>query len=177
MRPSSCQATTRRKVGDLVQVLLTQHDEVIQALLLDRLHEPFRECVFTDAWPDSGYFGTIARLNHIEADRSVAGTSVAQQVSHAAFVMDTATALLQRDSVSPSVKQWEASWQSDALDSLAWQRLQEELRGSYGRLRSAIQSHAVSDAEAFGTVVGTIAHVAYHLAAIKQKIAVLKETG
>ncbi len=130
---------------------------------------------FTDASPDSGYFGTIAKLPFAKAGRSVAGTSVAEQVHHVTFVMDTLTAHLSGGSDSPGLEQWQASWHAKAIDEAAWQRLQEQLHAAYARLRHAIQRHSVSDAESFGASVGTLAHVAYHLGAIRQKIALLNE--
>jgi len=132
---------------------------------------------FTDASPDSGYFATLAKLSHVEAGRVVAGTSVADQVSHMKFVLETATALVRGGSESPSLDQWRASWVTEKLDDPTWQRLQQELRDAYSRLRDSIQLHAASNAKAFGSAVGTIAHVAYHLGSIKQKIAVLDGAG
>lgn len=128
---------------------------------------------FTEASPDSGYFGTLAQLTVVEAGRPVAGTSVAEQVSHVTFVMETSTTLLRGASDPPGLEQWRASWQTVDLDAPTWERLQHELRDAYRRLRDSVQSQSVWSAEAFAVVVGTLAHVAYHLGAIKQKIAVL----
>ena len=44
----------------------------------------------------------------------------------------------------------------------------------YERLRRAVESHASSSDAAFGEAVGAIAHVAYHLGAIRQKIVALR---
>jgi hypothetical protein len=57
------------------------------------------------------------------------------------------------------------------VDEPAWRRLREELRGRYGSLRNAIESHSRENLEAFGGAVGALAHAAYHLGAIRQKVA------
>jgi len=132
---------------------------------------------FTDASPDSGYFATLAKLSPVEANQVVAGTSVAAQVSHVSFVLETATSLLRGTSEPPRLAEWQDSWETAKLDDLTWQQLQRELRGTFGGFRDSIQSHASSNHKAFGSAIGTIAHTAYHLGSIKQKIAVLKGAG
>jgi hypothetical protein len=57
------------------------------------------------------------------------------------------------------------------VDDAAWASLQEQLRRGYEDLRQAIPAHAASRVEAMGGAIGAIAHVAYHLGAIRQKVA------
>ena len=56
------------------------------------------------------------------------------------------------------------------MDTAAWKALVERLHREYQRLRQAVQSRAWSSEEAFGETVGVIAHIAYHLGAIRQKV-------
>jgi len=132
---------------------------------------------FTDASPASGYFGTLAELPHANAGRPVAATSVADQVSHVAFLMNASARSLRGDAHSPSQEQWQASWATVDLDEPTWRRLREELRDAYGDLRDAIRSAGSLNAEALEIAIGVLAHVAYHLGAIKQKLAVLDRAG
>lgn len=127
----------------------------LAAILQEAFEEPPGDWYhFTDASPNSGYFGTIDGLEPEAAGRVVAGTSVAQQVGHVAFVMDTATALLRGDSDSPGQEQWEASWQTATLDSLTWQRMQEQLPASLRDMPSARrQPWIVRRHMAFGALV------------------------
>lgn len=62
------------------------------------------------------------------------------------------------------------------MDDAAWARLQEELRSRYRDLREAFKSHAAGSVESLGATVGTIAHAAYHLGAIRQKVAASRES-
>lgn len=132
---------------------------------------------FTDASPDSGYFGTLAELPHSHACRPVTGTSVADQVSHVAFLMNASARSLRGDSRSPSQEQWQASWATVELDEHTWGRLRDELRDAYGGLRDAIRSADFVNTEALEIAIGVVAHVAYHLGATKQKLAVLDRAG
>jgi len=132
---------------------------------------------FTDASPNSGYFGILAELPHSHAARSVTGTSVADQISHVAFLMNASAKSLRGDSHSPSQEQWQASWATVELDEPTWGRLREKLRDAYGDLRDAIRSADFVNAEVLEIAIGVLAHVVYHLGAIKQKLAVLDRAG
>jgi hypothetical protein len=60
------------------------------------------------------------------------------------------------------------------VDDAAWASLQEQMRARYQELRQAIESiesHGAADAETVGGALGALAHVAYHLGAIRQKAA------
>lgn len=57
------------------------------------------------------------------------------------------------------------------VDDAAWSRMQEQLRSEFKNLRQVIESYASSGVEAFGGAIAAVAHVAYHLGAIRQKVA------
>jgi len=126
---------------------------------------------FTDNSPDAGLFGTLAPLSAAQASRPVGGTSVAAHAHHTAWAMEATSAWIRGDR---SRRNWAESWAVGTVDDAAWRRLQEDLRQRYEEMRQAIQSHALDGDEAFGGAVGAIAHIAYHLGAIRQKIAVLR---
>jgi hypothetical protein len=71
-------------------------------------------------------------------------------------------------------RDWKKSWRVATVDAAAWTQLVEGLRSEYHRLRQAVQLRAWSSEQAFGEAVGVIAHVAYHLGSIRQKIVVLR---
>ena len=128
---------------------------------------------FTDPSPDSGYFGTLSKIDVAKAARPIAGTSVAAQVSHVTFAMHASSAFIRADSEPPGLEQWQQSWRVPELDEDTWRQMQTQLREAYYDLRRAIESHGVSQIQSLGGVIGAIAHVAYHLGAIKQKIAIV----
>ena len=126
---------------------------------------------FVDNRPGSGLFGSLLALDAADASRAVAGTSVAAHVHHVAFAMRASADWIAGDRTP---RDWGASWQVSSVDAVAWTLLVERLRQEYRGLRVAIESGAVADEDSFGEAVGSIAHVAYHLGSIRQKLAVLR---
>ncbi len=149
--------------------------EVVEQLtaVLDEAFErpPNSWAYFTEPSPDAGYFGALAKLDAADAARSTGGTSIAGQVSHVVFAMGAARTFIQGDPNPPGLEAWRQSWEVGELNEAAWQRVRDRLRSAYHELRRAIESHAASEARSIGAAIGTVAHVAYHLGAIKQKIA------
>lgn len=130
---------------------------------------------FTDPEPDSGYFGTLAKLDAAITARQVANTSIAAQVKHVTFAMNATAAFIRGNMEQPGLERWQQSWQVSALNEDGWKQLQAELRNAYDDLRRAIKSHNSSEALQVGGAIAAVTHVAYHLGAIKQKIAILKQ--
>jgi hypothetical protein len=74
-------------------------------------------------------------------------------------------------------RDWSASWRVATVDDETWPLLLERLRHEYRNLRAAIEEGAGTEEGALGEAVGAIAHVAYHLGSVRQKLAVLKEAS
>jgi hypothetical protein len=63
---------------------------------------------------------------------------------------------------------WTASWRRNVVSESEWRALRDELRGEAGRWMEALRTpREVSDVEA-GWMAGSVAHLAYHLGAIRQ---------
>lgn len=121
---------------------------------------------FTDGPADTALLGTLAKLSAAQASRPVGGTSIAAHAHHVTFGLGASAAWIRGDR---SPRDWQESWRVKTVDAAAWSRLQDQLRGGYQDLRKAVESHAGSSAEALGGAIGALAHVAYHLGAIRQK--------
>ena len=63
------------------------------------------------------------------------------------------------------------SWTVTTVDEAGWADLRTRLRRDYDSLRVAVETHAVWDEDALGVALGAIAHTAYHLGAIRQRLA------
>lgn len=151
---------------------------VIEQLLMI-LDEAFSDApkpwvYFTDPSPDSTYFGVLSTVDVATAIRPIGRTSIAAQINHVIFAMRASSASIQGDPESPGLEQWQQSWQITDLDAGTWRQMQTQLRSAYNDLRRTIETHGVSHIQSLGTAIGAIAHVAYHLGAIKQKIAIVK---
>lgn len=149
--------------------------EQITEQLLGVLREAFEGAAqfsyFTDSGPEAGLSGALAALQADEASRPVAGSSIAAHVHHVTFGLDVAAAWINGDR---QPRDWNQSWSITTVTDSEWSRLQQKMQANLEVLRMAIAAHSMSSIESFGGALGAIAHVAYHLGAIKQKIALLR---
>jgi hypothetical protein len=152
----------------MADLSLTDATGQLLALLGEAFEGAERWSYFTDHGADAGLLGTLAKLNAADASRPVGATSVAAHAHHVAFGLEASAAWVRGDR---SRRNWADSWRVTAVDDAAWAALQQQLRDRYADLRRAVEQHAAAGVEAFGGAVGAVAHAAYHLGAIKQKVA------
>jgi hypothetical protein len=146
--------------------------EQVLAVLREAFEGAQQWSYFTDHGADAGLLGTLDKLSAADASRPAGGTTVAAHAHHTAFGLEAVAAWVRGDR-TPS--DWPQSWRVSAVGDAAWARLRQELRTNYDELRRAIQEYAATSVEALGGAVGAVAHVAYHLGAIKQKVAHLRQ--
>ena len=128
---------------------------------------------FIDNRPDAGLLGALGCIDSAGASRIWGDTTIAAHAHHIAFAMADSAAIIEGNHTPPD---WKESWRVKTVDDAAWKELVARVGREYQRLRRAIESRASSGGEAFGDAVGSIAHVAYHLGAIRQKIVGLQST-
>jgi len=126
---------------------------------------------FIDNRPDAALLGALQGVSAAEASRPRAGTTIAAHVHHLEFGIEVSAAWIEGDQAP---RDWNQSWQVTTVDEAAWNQLLQQLRREYGRLRRAVESRAATSEDAFGGAVGAIAHIAYHLGAVRQKIVALR---
>ncbi|HEY9593541.1 MAG TPA: hypothetical protein VHE79_03630 [Spirochaetia bacterium] len=154
---------------------ITAHD--VRARILTLLSEgvegpPARQSYFTDAGPAGGMVATLNGVDAAEASRPVGGSSIAQHVFHTGFALEVATSFMRGENRSWD---WKASWATQVVDEPGWAAMKERLVSGYRRFRRVIEERALTSPEAASEAIGQVAHVAYHLGAIRQKIAVLRD--
>jgi hypothetical protein len=120
---------------------------------------------------DGGVFATLAPLSAADASRLVGGASIAAHAHHVSFGLEASAAWLAGDRTS---RDWALSWTVTSVTEASWRELRDQLGARYAALRSAVERHAAVSAEAIGGVAGAVAHVAYHLGEMRQKVAVLR---
>ena len=139
----------------------------------------FRELVYGSQDPSArtyvlnqGDRGLLASLDRLSAAAASAshdgGASIAAHVDHLRYGLS----LLNRwaDGVPPPWPDMDftASWRRNVVSEDAWRTLRDELRREATRWAEALGApRQVSDVEA-GWVAGCVAHLAYHLGAIRQ---------
>ena len=154
--------------------------ELASSVLVEQLSSVLREAVegpsgpwthFIDKQPDAGLFGALAGVNAADASRPVGGSTIAAHVHHVAFGMDVTAAAVHGDR---DPRDWTLSWRVTVVDEDGWNEVRAKLRQSYDAVRRAFEEHATLDEVSFGEAVGGIAHIAYHLGAIRQKVVALR---
>lgn len=146
--------------------------EQIMAVLREAYEGPAHDwSYFTDTRPGAGIFGTLAGTTAAAASTPVAGTSVAAHVYHLTFAMDAAAAWIRR---AWTPRNWADSWRVTAVSEEEWTDLLRRLRAGYEVLEDVVRAHALETEEGLGGAVAAVAHAAYHLGAIRQKLAVLR---
>lgn len=126
---------------------------------------------FTDTKPNTGMFGTLSAVTPVTASTPVAGTSVAAHVYHINFAMEAAVAWIHGERTP---RNWAESWRVTAVSDEEWALLLREMRRRYDALVAAVTTHALQTEEGIGEAIAAVAHAAYHLGAIRQKLAVLR---
>jgi len=121
---------------------------------------------------NQGDHGLLASLDQLSAAAASAtagdGPSIAAHADHLRYGFS----LLNRwaDGVSPPWPDmdWTASWRRTVVSEPEWRTLRDELHREATRWAEALRTpRDVSDVEA-GWMVGSVAHLAYHLGAIRQ---------
>lgn len=125
---------------------------------------------FVDNQADSGLFGALARVDAADASRTIGARSIAAHVHHVVFAMGASADWMAGDR---SPRDWSESWRVSTVDEEEWAFLVEELSREYHDLRAEIEKWAGTDEDAFVEAVGAIAHVAYHLGSVWQKLAAI----
>jgi hypothetical protein len=131
---------------------------------------------FTDKDSLAGIFGTIDGLTAVEASRRIgaSATSIASHVHHLVGSLTISTRWIRGELTTRDRDQ---IWAVAAVDEREWSALRASLRREYDTCLMTIQSQGRWDEDAIGGAVGAIAHVAYHLGAIRQRVAIARALG
>ena len=125
---------------------------------------------FTDTSPGTGVFATVAGVSAVVASRpgGPSGTTIAGHVHHLTSSVALSAKGLRGEATS---RDRSRSWTVSVVDDAAWAALRARLREEYDRLMVTVEMHARWDEDALGVVIGAVAHTAYHLGAIRQRLA------
>ena len=125
---------------------------------------------FIDNDPRAGVFGALDALSPSEASRSPnpAAPSIAGIAHHLAFHVEMSSAWLKGDRAD---RDWARSWSVREVDAKEWDTLRRSVRREYETLVRAIREEPQTVGESLPTVVAAVTHAAYHLGAIRQRVA------
>jgi hypothetical protein len=117
---------------------------------------------------DPGLLRSLDRLTAADASSSVhGGATIAAHVDHLRYGLS----LMNRWSAGENPftdADWSASWRTAAVSEPEWRDLKAKLRDEAHRWLAALREPRDVNAVELKGVVGSIAHLAYHLGAIRQ---------
>jgi hypothetical protein len=124
---------------------------------------------FVDNDRPSGLFQTLETVTPGAASRRLgkSGASIAGHVFHLGFHLDASAAWIRGDR---EPRDWRKSWSVVEVDDAGWQRLRSGVARQLEDLVRAIEA-APLETEELATIIGAVAHAAYHLGAIRQRLA------
>jgi hypothetical protein len=117
---------------------------------------------------DAGLLRSLDKLDAAAASRvTTSGSSIAAHVDHVRYGLW----LLNRWAAGEDPwgdADWTASWRKTSVSEIEWKQLRAALRDEASRWTNALATpRDVSELELNG-IIGSIAHLAYHLGAIRQ---------
>ena len=132
----------------------------------------------TDGAPASGGYmlnaadpGLLRSLDRLSASAASiptrTGSTIAAHVDHVRYGLS----LMNRWSAGENPftdADWSASWKKTTVSETEWQKLRTDLRAEAARWLTALRTPREVDAVEFNGMLGSIAHFAYHLGAIRQ---------
>jgi hypothetical protein len=127
-----------------------------------------------DGSGNHGLIATLERLNATQASTPTdLGLSVAAHAAHSAFHMEVIVRWEQGDR---GPFDWQGSFGSGTVTPEEWSALQARVRAAYEGVVALAKlplSPEESEEDAAGGLAGGVAHVAYHLGAVRQLVKLL----
>lgn len=150
---------------------------VTVALLQRMLREAFEGppgpwTYFTDTTPGTGVFATVGALTAAQASTpgGPSRTTIAGHIHHICSSIGLSAQELRGE---PASRDRSMSWTVSTVDDAEWAALRARLRDEYRGLVVAVETRTQWDEDSLGTAMGAIAHTAYHLGAIRQRLQAL----
>jgi len=127
---------------------------------------------FTDTTPGTGVFATIGVLTAGQASTpgGPGRSTIAGHVHHVCSSIALSAQGLRGEQAS---RDRSMSWTVSTVDESEWAALRARLRDEYQRLVVAVETRTQWDEDSLGVAMGAIAHTAYHLGAIRQRLQAL----
>jgi hypothetical protein len=118
---------------------------------------------------DVGLLESLDNLSAADASRSVnGGATIAAHAQHVRYGLSLMNRWASEGGNPFADATWDAAWKTSAVDAAAWTEIRDGLRDEAHRWRNALKSpRDVAEVELAG-MIGSIAHLAYHLGAIRQ---------
>jgi hypothetical protein len=118
---------------------------------------------------DVGLLRSLDKLSAADASRSVnEGATIAAHAQHLRYGLSLMNRWAAEGGDPFADATWDAAWKTSTVSDAAWDEIRNGLRDETQRwLKALAAPREVSDVELAG-MIGSVAHLAYHLGAIRQ---------
>jgi hypothetical protein len=118
---------------------------------------------------DAGLLRSLGQLSAADASRAVSeGATIAAHAQHLRYGLSLMNRWAAEGGNPFADAKWDQAWKISVVDANAWQEIRDGLRDEAHRWLEALDTtRNVADIE-FTGMISSIAHLAYHLGAIRQ---------
>ena len=118
---------------------------------------------------DAGLLRSLDKLSAADASRSANdGATIAAHAQHLRYGLSLMNRWAREGGDPFADAKWDEAWRTSGVTSAAWAEIRRGLRDEIERWLEILRSpRSVNDVEFMG-LIGSIAHLAYHLGAIRQ---------
>jgi hypothetical protein len=118
---------------------------------------------------DAGLLKSIDKLSAADASRSVnEGATVAAHAQHVRYGLSLMNHWAREGGNPFADAKWDEAWKTSAVNDAAWSEIRRGLADEAHRWLDALGSPRDVQAIELSGMIGSIAHLAYHLGAIRQ---------
>ena len=117
---------------------------------------------------DAGLLRSLEKISAAEASvRTPTGSSIAAHVDHLRYGVSLMNRWSQGENPFESAD-WSVSWRKTTVSDSDWQQLRADLHAELTRWLTVVRQPRDVDEIELNGMIGSIAHLAYHLGAIRQ---------
>jgi hypothetical protein len=118
---------------------------------------------------DVGLLRSLDTLSAAGASRSVnEGATIAAHAEHLRYGLSLMNRWAREGGNPFADAKWDEAWQTSSVDSARWEEIRSGLRDEVQRWLAAVGSPREATRVELSGMIGSIAHFAYHLGAIRQ---------
>jgi hypothetical protein len=118
---------------------------------------------------DIGLLRSLDKLSAIAASRSVnEGATIAAHALHVCYGLSLMNRWAREGGNPFADAKWDEAWKTTIVDASEWEEIRSALREEAQRWLEVLRSPREATAVELSGMIGSIAHFAYHLGAIRQ---------
>ena len=118
---------------------------------------------------DAGLLRSLDKLSASDASRSVnGGATIAAHARHVQYGLSLMNRWASEGGNPFADAKWDEAWNTSAVDAAEWDGIRSGLRDEVTRWHQALKTPREAAEIELSGMIGSIAHLAYHLGAIRQ---------